>query len=112
MPRLYFHVSAAGHKFEDEVGTDVSDLAAAHSWALLLADRVMMYSAFADRAPDFRRWVVKVTDNAQLPVVDVMFPTKFEPRQSRSVSDYDARTLLQALDVRVKSAFWRRRSVA
>jgi Domain of unknown function (DUF6894) len=112
MPRFYFHVSAAGQDFKDDVGSDASDLAAVHSRALQLADRVMMYSIFADRTPDFRRWMVKVRDEAQRPVIDVLFPTRYEPGKSKPVSGYDARTLLQALDVKVKGASWRRRSVA
>jgi hypothetical protein len=108
MPRFYFHVSAAGQDFKDDVGSDASDLAAAHARARLLADRVMMYALFADRAPDFRRWMVKVTDEARRPVISVLFPTKYEPGKSKPVSGYDARTLLRALDVRVKGASWRR----
>jgi hypothetical protein len=108
MPRFYFHVCAAGQEFKDEVGSDASDLAAAHSRARLLADRVMMYSVFADRAPDFRRWIVKVTDEEQQPVINVLFPTRFEPGKTKPGSAYDARTLLWALDVKVKGASWRR----
>jgi hypothetical protein len=112
MPRFFFHVSAAGQEFKDEVGSDASDLAAAHSRALLLADRVMMYSVFADRAPDFRRWLVKVTDEADQPIMNVLFPTQYEPGKAKRASAYDARALLHALDVKVKNASWRHRSVA
>ena len=112
MPRFYFHVSANGRDFKDDVGSDASDLAAAHSGALQLANRVMMYSILTDRAPDFRRWTVKVSDEDQRPVINVLFPSKYEPGKSNPVSGYDARTLLRALDVKVKGVSWRRRSVA
>ncbi len=106
MPRFYFHVSAGGQDFQDDVGSEAADVAAAHSRALVLADRVMMYSIFADRAPDFRRWIVKVTDETRRPVINVLFPTTFEPGKTKPASAYDARTLLRALDVRVRSARW------
>ena len=62
MTRFYFHLSAPDQDFPDDIGSDVSDLAAAHSIAVRLMKRVMMFSSFADCAPDLRRWTVKVTD--------------------------------------------------
>jgi hypothetical protein len=50
--------------------------------------------------------MVKVTDEAQRPVINVLFPTKFEPGKTKPASAYDARALLRALDVRVKGASW------
>ena len=55
LPGFYFHLSAGDQDFQDNIGSDVSDLAAAHCRAVRLADRVMMFSCFADCAPDFQR---------------------------------------------------------
>jgi hypothetical protein len=77
MPRFYFHLSASGQDFRDSIGCDVNDLSAAHSRAVQLADRVMMFSAFADRAVEFRRCTVKVADDRQRPVMTVIFPADF-----------------------------------
>jgi hypothetical protein len=63
MPRFYFHLSAPDQDFPDNIGSDVSELTAAHFIAVRLMKRVMMISAFADCAPDLRRWTVKVTDD-------------------------------------------------
>ena len=52
MQRFYFHLSAPDQYFPDNIGSDVSDLAAAHFIAVRLMKRVMMISAFADCAPD------------------------------------------------------------
>ena len=98
MPRFFFHLSAPGQDFQDNIGSDASDLAAAHSRAVLLADRVMMYPFFADCAPDFRRWTVKVTDERQRPVINVIFPANFVPGKCKPVPANDARTLRLALD--------------
>ena len=54
MPRFYFHLSAPDQDFPDNIGSDVSDLTAAHSIAVRLMKRVMMFSSFADCAPDLR----------------------------------------------------------
>jgi hypothetical protein len=80
MPRVYFHLSAPDQDFPDDIGRDVSDLAAAHSIAVRLMKRVMMFSSFSDCAPDLRRWTVKVTDERRRPVFTVIFPTYFVPR--------------------------------
>ena len=45
MPRFYFHLSAPDQDFPDDIGSDVSDLAAAHSIAVRLMKRVMMISS-------------------------------------------------------------------
>jgi hypothetical protein len=47
MPRFYFHLSAPDQDFPDDNGSDVRDLAAAHSIAVRLMKRVMMLSSFA-----------------------------------------------------------------
>ena len=109
MPRFYFHLSAPGQVFQDSIGSDASDLAAAHSKAVLLADRVMMYPFFADCAPDFERWTVKVTDESQRPVINVIFPANFVPGKSKPVPANDARTLLLTLDAMLSAGPSRRR---
>jgi hypothetical protein len=42
MPRFYFHLCAPDQVFADNMGSDLSDLSAAHARALILADRMMM----------------------------------------------------------------------
>ena len=64
MPRFYFHLSAPDQVFADNMGSDLSDLSAAHARALILADRMMMIFGFADRTSDFRRWTVDVADDS------------------------------------------------
>jgi hypothetical protein len=49
MPRFYFHLSAPDEDFPDNIGSDVSDLTAAHSISVRLMKRAMMVSSFADR---------------------------------------------------------------
>ena len=97
MPRFYFHLSAPDQDFPDDIGSDVSDLAAAHSIAVRLMKRVMMISSFADCAPDLRRWTVKVADERRRPVFTVIFPTYFVPRGWKPVL-VGARALLRRLD--------------
>jgi hypothetical protein len=94
MPRFYFHLSAPDEDFPDNIGSDVSDLADAHSRAVLLAKRVTIFSRFADRAPDLRRWTVNVTDEKRRPVFTVIFPTNSVP----PVTAGGARALFMRLD--------------
>jgi hypothetical protein len=98
MPRFYFHLSAPDQDFPDNIGSDVSDLAAAHFIAVRLMKRVMMISAFADCAPDLRRWTVKVTDERRRPVFTVLFPAYFVPQGWKPALVSGARTLLRRLD--------------
>jgi hypothetical protein len=98
MPRFYFHLSAPDQDFPDNIGSDVSDLTTAHSIAVRLMKRVMMISSFADRAPDLRRWTVKVADEGRRPVFTVIFPTYFVPRGWKPVLVSGARALLRGLD--------------
>ena len=97
MPRFYFHLSAPDQDFPDDIGSDASDLATAHSIAVRLMKRVMMISSFADCAPDLRRWTVKVADERRRPVFTVIFPTYFVPRGWKPVL-VGARALLRRLD--------------
>jgi hypothetical protein len=96
MPRFYFNLSAPDQEFQDTIGAEVIDLAAAHERAVLLADRVMTFSGLADRVPDFRRWTVKITDERKLPVMTVVFPAFFSPRKPAPVNG--ARMLLLRLE--------------
>ena len=98
MPRFYFHLSAPDQDFPDNIGSEGSDLAAAHSIAVRLMKRVMMISAFSDCAPDLRRWTVKVTDERRRPVFTVLFPAYFVPQGWKPVLVSGARTLLRRLD--------------
>jgi hypothetical protein len=98
MPRFYFHLCAPDQDFPDNIGSDVGDLAAAHSIAVRLMKRVMMISAFADCAPDLRRWTVKVTDERRRPAFTVLFPAYFAPRGWKPVLVSGARALLRRLD--------------
>ena len=82
----------------DDIGSDVSDFAAAHSIAVRLMKRVMMFSSFTDCAPDLRRWTVKVTDEKRQPVLTVLFPIYFVPRGWKPVLVSGARALLRCLD--------------
>jgi hypothetical protein len=98
MPQFYFHLSAPDQDFPDNIGSDVSDLTAAHSIAVRLMKRVMMISSFADCAPDLRRWIVKVADEGGRPVFTVMFPRYFVPRGWKPFLVSGARALLLRLD--------------
>ena len=99
MPRFYFHVCAFGQNFRDDVGSEVGDLAAAHSRAMVLADRIMAFPCFADVPPDFRRWTVKVTDESRRCVITVIFPTYLALRgEATAHPSNDARMLLLRLD--------------
>jgi Domain of unknown function (DUF6894) len=102
MPRFYFHLSAPDQDFQDSIGHDVNDLSAAHSRAVQLADRVMMFAAFANRAVEFRRWTVKVADDRQRPVMTVIFPADFVLEKCNRRPAGGARTLLARLDETLK----------
>jgi hypothetical protein len=98
MPRFYCHLSVPGQDVRDSIGCDVNDLSAAHSRTVQLVDRVMMFSAFADRAVEFRRCTVKVTDDRQRPVMTVIFPADFVLGKCNRRSASGARTLFVRLD--------------
>ena len=111
MARFYFHLSAPDAEFPDDIGSDVSDLAAAHSRAVRLANCVMMFSAFADCAPDLRRWTVKVTDERRRLVFTVIFPAHLVRKERKPAPINDARALLLRLD-RMGWLFLQRRAAA
>jgi Domain of unknown function (DUF6894) len=104
MPRFYFHLSAHDQNYQDKIGSDLSDLAAAHSRAVHLANRVIMFSALADCAPDFRRWTVKITDERGQPVITVIFPSHFESGKRKAIPTNGPRSLLLRLDATMKQA--------
>jgi hypothetical protein len=104
MPRFYFHLCAPDQVFADNIGSDLSDLFAAHARALMLADRVMMIFGFADRTADFRRWTVDVTDEKQRSLVTVKFPINFPRGKRKAVASGGVRLLLQRLDAMIMRA--------
>jgi hypothetical protein len=73
MPRFYFHLSNSKEVILDKIGSEVFDLAAAHSKAARLADRIIGISDLTDFEPDLRRWTVQVADQNQQPVVTLIF---------------------------------------
>jgi hypothetical protein len=98
MPHFYFHLSNSGEYIRDSVGSDVSDLAAAHCRALQLANRVIGFSCLADRKPDWRRWTVRVTDQSQQPVVTLIFSACYMPEKRTANTEIKgARALQQRL---------------
>jgi len=101
MPRYYFHLSAPDVSFRDPIGFELSDLSAAHSRALQLADRVMMIGGLASCPPDLRRWTVQITDECQHSVMNVMFSAEFEKRRAADHVD-GARALQERLASKLK----------
>ena len=93
MPRYYFHLSAPDESFRDLIGFEVSDLSAAHSRALQLADRVRMIGGLALYAPDLGRWSVQIADEFQRPVMTVLFSAEVEKR--KAVDNVDGARALQ-----------------
>jgi hypothetical protein len=83
MSRFYFHLFAPDQKFRDAVGCELTDLSAAHSRAVCLANRVMMYGAFASAGPDLSHWTVEIADDSLRPVMTVIFPAHFEITKDR-----------------------------
>jgi hypothetical protein len=98
VPRFYFHLCAPDQDFHDPVGSDLSDVRAAHSRAMLLADRIMVFSGFADQVRDFRRWTVRVTDARANLLVTVLFPVHFPRGKWKSAATEGARPMIFDLD--------------
>ena len=99
MPRFYCHLSAPDEFFPDRIGWDVSDLAAAHKRAVLLADRVMKVSALADHGADWRQWNVQIVDDNAQPVMTVMFPpSPVQAEPAREPEPTGARALMRQLE--------------
>lgn len=102
MPRYFFHLSAPDQLFRDPIGSDIDDLATVHSRAVRLSERVIAYPLFVDCPAEFRRWTVKVTDEAERPVIEVIFPAHSAPRSHNEVCSKDARTLFFELEGALK----------
>jgi Domain of unknown function (DUF6894) len=73
VPRFYFHLSNSDECIRDDIGCDVSDLAAAHFRAKELACRLTALSGLAYHKPDWQRWTVTVKDDCRGPVLTVIF---------------------------------------
>ena len=73
MPKFYFHLAAPDEFYTDKIGANVPDLTLAHRRAVMLANRVLMVSALADHAPNWRKWRVNITDERNQPVMTVLF---------------------------------------
>ena len=76
MPRFHFDICSPDEKrFRDDVGSEIDDLAAAHSRAVELARRVMRIGSFAECGSGSQRWTVRIINDCQQPVLTVIFPT-------------------------------------
>jgi hypothetical protein len=104
MTRFYFHLCAPDQVFADNIGSELSDLSAAHARALLLADRVMTIFGLADRTSDFRKWTVRITDDRQQPLITVKFPAYFPREKWKSVPSKGVRPLLRQLDAMIRAS--------
>jgi hypothetical protein len=98
VPRFYFHLCAPDQDFRDPMGSELSDVHAAHSRAMLLADRIMVFSGFADQVCDFRRWTVRVTDAHQNLLMTVLFPVHFPRGKWKSAATEGVRPMMLDLD--------------
>ena len=77
MPLFYFHLHAPDGSFLDSIGSEASNLAAAHAMAVRLAGRIMAFGGFANLEPNLQRWTVQVVDAAERPTITVIFPNHF-----------------------------------
>jgi len=73
MPKFYFHLSNCDACFRDHIGSDLADIAVAHTRAKRLAHLVMTTSRLANHEPDWRRWTVTVTHDPQGPILIIPF---------------------------------------
>jgi hypothetical protein len=72
MPHFYFHFTMDDEYVPDLIGRKCTDLAAAHSHAVMLAGRVMSYCEVECRTPRTERWVVTIeneTGNVLMSVI-------------------------------------------
>ena len=104
MPRFFFHLKTPDDFFADDIGNDLDDLAAVHSAATRLVSFVMKWTPLANSPPDFRHWVVKVTDQRRQSVLSMIFPHNDVPKNCKPTTTNDARALLLALDAKLRSA--------
>ena len=103
MPKFFFHFATPADYFEDNIGSDLEDLAAVHSRAARLVFCVMRWSRLGASRPDFRRWIVTVTDERRRPVMNMIFPLSIVPKTGKPTTIRDARALLLALDAKLGS---------
>jgi hypothetical protein len=94
MSHFYFHFTMDDEFIPDLIGQNFSDLAAAHSHAIVLASRVMSHCEIEGRVPRTERWVVTIEDEAGRVLMSVIircesaaFDVRRVPRRhSRSAS--------------------------
>ena len=70
---VLFHLSNCDECFRDNLGSDLTDIAVAHTRAKRLGHLVMMTSRLASHEPDWRRWTVTVTHDRQGPILLIPF---------------------------------------
>jgi hypothetical protein len=73
MATFYFHLATPDGRFQDDTGSDVADLAAAHFRAIKVARWMMTRSGLAEVEADWRRWSLEVTDDCHQPRLSVLF---------------------------------------
>ena len=73
MPKFYFHLSNCDACFQDHIGSDLADIAVAHTRAKRLAHLVMTTSRLPNHEPDWRRWTVTVTHDPEGPILIIPF---------------------------------------
>ena len=96
MPRFHFDIcSPDEERFRDDVGSEIDDLAAAHSRAVELARRVMSIGGFAECSSGSQRWTVRIINDRQQPVLTVIFPTHFSAEKRTTVPG--ARSIYEGL---------------
>jgi hypothetical protein len=96
MSKFFFHLSAPDESFRrDEIGYDLIDLAAAHIRAKQFARRVMSFPSLMKCETDWRRWLVKVTDASQRPVLTLVFPTHLVSEEWRGDAQMNGVDALQ-----------------
>jgi hypothetical protein len=103
VPRFFFHFKTPDDYFEDDIGSDLDDLAAVHSAAARLVSCVIRWTPLANSPPDFRHWIVTVTDERRQSVLSMIFPLNDVPKNCKPTTTNDARALLLALDGKVRS---------
>ena len=89
MPRFFFHIKTPDEYFEDDIGSDLDDLAAVHSVAARLVSCVMRWTPLGNNPPDFRHWIVKVTDERQQLVLSMMFPLNSVPKSRNDAHTFN-----------------------
>jgi hypothetical protein len=73
MSKFYFHIRAEETFIPDWEGTELPDLAAAHSHALKIIHDSMFY---VSSEPIWHEWMVKVADEHRQNLLTVLFPNR------------------------------------